>query len=174
MMMFGRFRRTRAKRDEHGNTMKKPNGTYITEKYWKVHKEEDGDPGVYPSINHVYVRMAKGRQKYIKPAEELMDKWANIAKMWAKDNDWDVTDEKLVFELIAHFPNDNKKRDTHNAFKMMLDTFEGILYENDSKVLPRVMDYTKVKEGESPYFELIIYEKEKEYEVLKERYRAAS
>lgn len=168
MMMYGKFRQTRTKRDKDGNPIIK-NGKRVMEKYWKIHNELDGDPGVYPSVNHIYVRMRNGRQRLSEPAQNLMDRWAALAKMWVKDNNWEIADEKVVIEMTAHFPNDNRKRDTHNAFKLMLDALEDIIYTNDRYALPRTMDFKKVKEGEQPYFELNIYKKEQEYEILQKR-----
>lgn len=179
MMMYGKFRTTRAKRDKEGNAIvkridKKGRKVYEREKTWIVHSRSNGDPGVYPSVNHIYTRISNGRQKLIKPAEDLMNEWATLAKMWAKDNNWICEDKKVVIEMVAHFPNDNRKRDTNNVFKLMMDAFEGILYENDRTALPRVMDYKKVKDGEEPYFELTIYKKENEHEIFKERCQRAS
>ncbi|CDQ41760.1 RusA family crossover junction endodeoxyribonuclease [Virgibacillus salexigens] len=174
MMMFGKFRSTKPKKDKNGKTMKNNKGNYIREKCWVYHDENNGDPGVYPSVNHIYERMAKGRQRLTKPAQELSDKWADLAKMWVRDNEWNFAAGKVVLELTAYFPNDNRKRDTHNAFKLMMDALEDIIYENDSLALPRVIDFHKVKNGENPYFELNIYKKDKENEVMQNRYRTAS
>src|SRR5690606_12156959 len=87
MMMFGKFRRERAKRDEEGNTIIKKRDAkgrpvYEKEKYWLIHSEKNGDKGVYPSVNEIYVRMAKGRQRYSKPAEQLFDKWQAEVRKW--------------------------------------------------------------------------------------------
>jgi Holliday junction resolvase RusA-like endonuclease len=179
MMMFGKFRSQRVKKDEQGNTIYKisKNGkkTPVTEKVWIEHKEENGDPGVYPSVNHIYVNMAKGRKRLSKPAERLKEKWEALAIMWAKDNGWETTKkEKVVIELTAHFPNDNIIRDTNNAFKLLMDALEGIIYDNDHYALPRVMDFKKVKDGERPYFEVNIYKKDDEYAVLLQRLRQTS
>src|SRR5690606_6559504 len=96
------------------------------------------------------------------------------AQMWAKDNGWEqVENEKVVVELIAHFPAGNKKRDASNALKLMLDSFEGIIYKDDTFALPRIMDFDHVAEGEEPYFELYIYKKEDELDIAYERVKAA-
>ena len=34
---------------------------------------------------------------------------------------------------------DKRKRDTHNYFKVLFDALEGVLYDNDYYVMPRVM-----------------------------------
>lgn len=179
MMMYGKFRAERVKKDKNGNTIykinKKGEKVPVKEKVWVEHKEENGDPGVYPSVNHIYVNMAKGRKRLSKPAEQLKEKWEALAIMWAKDNNWEMTNkEKVVIELTAYFPNDNKVRDTNNVFKLLMDALEGIIYDNDHYALPRVMDFQRVKDGEKPYFKIHIYKKEDEYEVLQQRYRQGS
>lgn len=175
MMMYGKFRRRRAKRDENGNAIvigryKNGRPKYKMENYWLVHSEKNGDPGVYPSVNHIYTRIAHGRQKLTKPAEDLMKKWETYAMAWANETGWQMTEkEKVVIELTAYFPNDNKKRDVNNVFKLMMDALSGIIYDDDEYALPRVMDFHKVKKGEKPYFELNIYKKSEEEMIQKIR-----
>lgn len=175
MMMFGKFRRERAKRDKDGNAIvkkvdSKGRKVYETEKYWLEHSEKKGDKGVYPSVNHIYTRMAKGRQKLTAPAEKLKEKWETEARMWVEENGWQLTEEeKVVVELTAYFPNDKLRRDTNNVFKLMMDAFTGIVYDDDEFALPRVMDFHRVGEGEKPYFQLDIYLKSEEDEVLMQR-----
>ncbi|MGV7000344.1 RusA family crossover junction endodeoxyribonuclease [Priestia megaterium] len=178
MMMFGRFRATVAKRDKNGDTIikrrdSKGRPVYEKQKVWVVRREKDGDPGMYPSVNHIYERMAKGRQRLTEPAEQLKRKWETLAKMWAEEVAWHTTKgEKVVVELTAHFPADKKRRDTNNVFKLMMDAFTGIIYDDDEYALPRVMDFHRVAEGQKPYFELNIYLKSEEDAVMMERYAA--
>lgn len=175
MMMFGKFRGTKAKRDEEGNAIVKKRDskgrlTYVTEKTWVTHSEKNGDKGVYPSVNHIYKRMGNGRQKLTAPAEKLKEKWEMEAKAWAEKHNWEVTKkQKVVVELTAYFPADKKTRDTNNVFKLMMDAFSEIIYDDDEFALPRVMDFHRVKAGEKPYFKLDIYLKSEEDEVIMQR-----
>lgn len=175
MMMFGRFRRERAKRDENGKTIIKgyyKNGKpkYAKEKYWLVHSEKDGDKGVYPSVNEIYVRMHKGRQRYSEPAMRLFDKWQVETRMWMDKVNWKTTNkEKVIVELTAYFPNDKIRRDVSNVLKMLPDAFTGLIYDDDEYSLPRVMDFHHVEEGQKPYFKLDIYLKSEEDEVFMRR-----
>jgi Holliday junction resolvase RusA-like endonuclease len=175
MMMFGKFRSTRAKRDSEGNAIvkkisSKGKKVYENEKCWITHSEKNGDKGIYPSVNHIYTRMGKGRQKLTAPAEKLKDKWEAAAYMWVQDNAWKMTkEEKVVVELTAYFPNDKIRRDTNNVFKLMMDSFSDIIYDDDEYALPRVMDFHRVEEGEKPYFKLDIYLKSEEDAILMER-----
>lgn len=175
MMMFGKFRSTRAKRDKDGNTIvkrvdAKGRKVYETQKCWVTHSKKNGDKGVYPSVNHIYTRMAKGRQKLTEPAERLKEEWEVLAQAWLHETGWQMTKEqKVVVELTAHFPADKIRRDTNNVFKLMMDAFSDIIYDDDEYALPRVMDFFTVEEGQSPYFQLDIYLKEEEDEVLMQR-----
>jgi crossover junction endodeoxyribonuclease RusA len=64
-----------------------------------------------------------------------------IAKSAAREQSWVYSrGEKLVIELWA-FWADGKKRDIHNLHKILCDCLEGILYENDSWVLVRDIDF---------------------------------
>lgn len=172
MMMYGKFRRERAKRDEQGNTIikkrdKKGKPVYETEKYWLVHSKKNGDKGVYPSVNHIYTRMAKGRQKLTAPAEALKEEWRMLAYQWAEENNWEcVKDEKVVIELVAYFPDDRIRRDTNNVFKLLMDAFIGILYEDDEYALPRVMDFDRVEKEVEPHFVCRVYKKDESLESM--------
>lgn len=175
MMMFGKFRQERAKRDENGNTIiKKRNAqgkpVYEIEKVWVTHTEKKGDQGIYPSVNRIYQRMRNGRQKLTGPAERLKERWEAEAHAWVDENHWELTKkEKVIIELTAYFPNDKYRRDTNNVFKLMMDAFTDIIYDDDEFALPRVMDFHKVEEGEKPYFKLDIYLKSEEDEILMQR-----
>jgi Holliday junction resolvase RusA-like endonuclease len=187
MMMYGKFKSTRVKKDKEGNTLyeldvkgnpkldKKGKKKPIKKNVTIYHKEEDGDPGIFPSVNHIYERMRGGRQKPTQAALDLKEKWAVAAQMWMKDNNWTKTElEKVVVEVWAYFPNESRKRDTNNVFKLMMDAFDGIIYDNDFYGLPRVMDFDVVQEGERPYFRLNIYKKDDEDEIMRERYKQSS
>ncbi|MCD7910906.1 RusA family crossover junction endodeoxyribonuclease [Bacillus velezensis] len=180
MMMYGRFRSTRAKRDEYGNAIikkidSKGRKVYEKEKCWITHSYKNGDKGIYPSVNHIYERMNKGRQKLTKPAQNLKERWEAAASLWVNKVGWEQTkNEKVVVELTAYFPSDNIRRDTNNVFKLMMDAFSEIIYDDDVNVLPRVMDFQKVKENEDPYFKLDIYLKSEEDQVIMERIAEAS
>jgi len=174
MMMYGKFRGYRVKRDADGKTIKKVNRNgkeeSVREKVWIIHREEDGDPGVYPSVNHIYVHTGKGGRRLSKPAEDLKKRWEALAAMWVKDTGWTTTSrEKVVVELIAHFPNESRDRDTNNVFKLMCDAFNGIIYDDDHYALPRVLDFDTVPPGEKPHFEVYIYKKEHEHDIQMQR-----
>ncbi|PVC63355.1 hypothetical protein C2I27_22860 [Priestia megaterium] len=50
--------------------------------------------------------------------------------------------EKVVVELTAHFPADKSAVIQTHVFKLMMDAFTGIIYDDDEYALPRVMTFT--------------------------------
>lgn len=60
---------------------------------------------------------------------------------WKHQNEWKPTSrQKLIMRLWFFWP-DERNRDTHNRLKLLLDSLEKILYDNDSYVLPWIIDF---------------------------------
>lgn len=155
MMMYGKYKQTVTVKDPKTGKKKRVNKTI-------EHIEQRGDPGFYPSVNHIYIQTRKGR-RLSQAAEDLFNRWNGLAQIWAEKNNWQMTEgEKVVVEIDTYFPNDRRKRDTSNALKLMLDALEGVIYDNDFFALPRQNDFHYVKEGEKPYFKLNIFKKSEE------------
>lgn len=72
-----------------------------------------------------------------------------------EDQRWTVPDKHvwLYVDMVFYFP-DRKIRDSHNCLKLLLDVMQGIVYENDYVILPRIqsVEYDK----ENPRVELRI------------------
>ena len=169
MMMYGIFKAQVAKLDANGERVRDAKGKIKYEYKNRKYTRENSN-GIYPSVNHMYVNGPKGSKRLAKGAEKLKEDWSIEAMIWAKDCGWSCTDkEKVIIELVPYFPNDEKTRDASNALKLMMDAFEGVIYKNDNFALPRIMDFPKVSDGEDPYFELKIYKKEEEYEMVAAR-----
>ncbi|WDI05053.1 RusA family crossover junction endodeoxyribonuclease (plasmid) [Paenibacillus urinalis] len=172
MMMFGSYKSYEKEKDPvtgRWKIKKELNGKGKLKPVKKVytHVEALGDPGFYPSVNHIYENTGRGGKKLTKPAEDLFEKWHALAYAWSLKNDWKMTTkDKVVLELTAYFP-DEKKRDTHNVFKLMMDALEGVIYKNDHYALPRVKDfhYLEKDSGIQPYFELRIFRKADEIDL---------
>lgn len=135
----------------------------------KIHRhvEENGDPGFYPSVNHIYDNDGRGGKKLSKPAQDLFDRWHSLAHLWAIQNGWELTKkEKVVVEVTAYFP-DKKGRDTNNVFKLLADSLEHAIYDNDHYALMRTMDFIYLEKNSniSPYFELRIFKKSDEIDM---------
>ena len=101
-----------------------------------------------PSINHCYYYKG-GKRIRTKKARDYEENV--IAQLM--DNDYKFPDkEKIICDMWFFFP-DNRRRDTHNTLKIMLDSIErGGLYTDDRYVLPRVIDW--VVDRENPRVEL--------------------
>lgn len=77
-----------------------------------------------------------------------------IALQQKKEQGWEYSqNEKLIMELCV-FWGDNRRRDTHNLHKLIADSFEGILYDDDKYLLMRDMDFDIDKSN--PRVEIII------------------
>jgi len=62
--------------------------------------------------------------------------------MFVKKNKKFPDKTKIICKMWYFFP-DNRRRDTHNTFKILFDAIEkGGLYKDDKYVMPWVMDFT--------------------------------
>jgi crossover junction endodeoxyribonuclease RusA len=97
--------------------------------------------GLFPSANHIYMNTKHGR-KLTPIAEKKMIEWKEIADTWALDNNvpYFVSGEKVIIRLWF-FLNDNRRKDTHNALKLLLDALEGVIYHDDRWCLPQIIDF---------------------------------
>lgn len=108
-----------------------------------------------PSINHAYYY--HGNKKIRTAVTKAYD--ANVQKiireaMIAQNVTMFPEDTKIRMDMWFHFP-DARKRDTHNTFKIPMDSMEGILYHNDYWVLPNIVDFDI--DRENPRLELKLY-----------------
>jgi crossover junction endodeoxyribonuclease RusA len=100
-----------------------------------------------PSLNHVY-RNVRINLRIITPIgkawkEEV--KWIAISERLKQK--WQIShSEKIVMELQIFWP-DKRRRDADNCLKLLSDTLEGVLYEDDRWVLPRVLNWDVDKEN---------------------------
>ena len=60
-------------------------------------------------------------------------------------------------DLYFYFP-DKRKRDSHNCLKLLLDCLEGLLFENDYYILPRIQYVTL--DRDNPRVEVVFYPQE--------------
>ncbi|CAM3708222.1 RusA family crossover junction endodeoxyribonuclease [Cohnella lubricantis] len=101
-------------------------------------------PGTTPSVNHMYKdKWIKGRKYRVltDEAQAWADEAVLLAKSWRNRTRWSTPEGKVVVNLWFFFP-DNRKRDTHNGQKLLLDCLEAAgIYENDRYALPRIMDW---------------------------------
>ena len=170
MMMYGIFKTSVPKMNEDGSRARDKKGRALYQ-YKNKRYTKENSIGVFPTVNHAYVNTKGGGKRLAKGAMNLMDDCFVAAQLWADLNGWTQTSkEKVLLEITPFFPKDGRSRDSHNAIKMIMDALEGVIYENDNKALPRIMDLCTVDE-ETPYFEILIYKQADEDHILHERYR---
>ena len=110
---------------------------------------------IVPSVNHCY-RNVSIHRRIITPIGKAWQQEAQyIAKEAARQQGWKFSQKKkLVMEYWTYWP-DYRTRDVHNQDKLLLDTLEKILYDNDKWVLPRAMDFTV--DRKNPRIEIVFY-----------------
>lgn len=109
-----------------------------------------------PSINHCY--FYKGNIKIKTP--KAREYWAFVERSVREEivaqnfNRFD-SGRKIVCELMYYFP-DNRRRDTHNTLKILLDAIEDAdLFVDDRYVLPRILDWEI--DREHPRVDIVFY-----------------
>ena len=117
-----------------------------------------------PSINHSHITTKSGQRvpssitkKYMKNARQMI--WLHIYENIIPLPLLPLFefDAKVYIDLVIYFP-DNKRRDTHNLLKILLDSLEGIIYKDDKMALPRIMDF--IVDKKNPRVEIMIYPKD--------------
>jgi len=111
---------------------------------------------VPPSENHCFINIGN-RRVLSRDAKDFMREAALKAKIAAKGVNWRIENgRKVVILLYFYFPN-KRKKDTHNTLKVLMDAFQGILYEDDYWALPRIMDFEI--DRDNPRLDLVVYMK---------------
>lgn len=124
------------------------------EKKYKAKKEKTTlipgkDKGIFPSVNTLYQTARNGKVSRTAIAKHHINLWKSIvASEWQELYSEPLRGVKLYLDCYFVFP-DNRKRDTSNVLKMLPDALEGVIYDNDYYVLPRVQDFVISNEGEA-------------------------
>ena len=99
------------------------------------------DVPTVPSMNNVYRNISKYRRILMPEGKRWKLLVQTNAKIIANMNEWKLSaNEKLVMELVFYWP-DKRRRDCDNQLKLLCDTLQGVLYEDDRWILPRVIDF---------------------------------
>lgn len=101
---------------------------------------------VVPTWNHIY---------YIRRNTPTLDKWAYLYKEklidcmngWVTENNWEMTVKKKVVVNIWVFWNDRRKKDCHNIDKLILDSMNELIFDDDCNALVRFQDFEIDKEN---------------------------
>ena len=111
---------------------------------------------VPPSENHCFITV-NNRRILTKEGKQFVIESAMRARIAAKKFNWNMSKESKVVVLLTFFFPSKRKKDTHNTLKVLMDSFEGILYDDDYWALPRIMDFHI--DRENPRLELVVYMK---------------
>lgn len=92
---------------------------------------------VVPTVNHIY----NTRRMMTPWASAHREKLRVIAENWVKENNWQKTKKKKVVLKFYFYYHDNRKRDSHNMLKLILDAFNDVIYDDDYYALPQIIDF---------------------------------
>lgn len=90
------------------------------------------------SVNSMYLASTR-RQVLTKKAKQWYATAQYIAKCECEKQGWEMDNGNVwyIAEIDFYF-KDKIKKDSHNYLKLMLDALEGIIYNNDYFVKPRI------------------------------------
>lgn len=111
--------------------------------------------GIPQSVNHMYIRTRNGGQTLTKTAENyIRDSRAKINAI-IEDNLWKMQKDATWYylDMVIYMP-DRRIRDSHNIFKLLMDTLEGYVYHNDYYVMPNIKSVEY--DSENPRVEMIL------------------
>ena len=125
--------------------------------------------GLPLSINHMYYNTRGGGKRLTKLAEKYMANTRAYINAAIKDSKY-KPEGKCVWhyiDMVVYMP-DRMVRDSHNMLKLLLDTMEGVAFENDYYIMPNILSVEYDKDN--PRLEIVfrpqrINEREK---ILKE------
>jgi crossover junction endodeoxyribonuclease RusA len=92
-----------------------------------------------PSVNKLYWNTGRGGRRLTKQAEKYIRESRALINLAIEEQNWLKQSRHtwLYIDLVFFMP-DRKVRDSHNMLKLLLDVMQGIVYENDYTVMPRI------------------------------------
>lgn len=111
--------------------------------------------GIPLSINHMYVNTRGGGKRLSKKAEDYVRCARAQINLAIEEQGWRKCYENIWYYLdIVMYMPDLRIRDSHNTLKLLLDTMEGLAFENDYFVMPRInaVEYDKL----NPRIEVVL------------------
>ena len=96
-------------------------------------------PMIPPSVNHAYKRARNKRLFLSKEAKDFQQVLTLVAQQAAKKENWELISKKEFFKVCFEFEfKDRRFPDPNNLLKILIDTLQGIIYDNDKYLLPNV------------------------------------
>lgn len=94
-----------------------------------------------PTMNSCYRNVAINRRIMTDKARSWVDEAQLLALQQIKKQGWACSaNRKIVCEVIVYFKT-KARQDVENRGKLMWDTLQGIVYEDDKMLLPRYMNF---------------------------------
>ncbi|APT75048.1 hypothetical protein LN42_01880 [Marinitoga sp. 1137] len=93
--------------------------------------------GIPPSVNHAYKKRGKGYGMFMsKTAKEFKEYASYVAYQAMKKQKWTkIPRDENFYRMEIHFHFKNRKHpDPNNLLKVLIDSFEGIVFENDKNI----------------------------------------
>lgn len=111
--------------------------------------------GLPLSINHMYYNTRGGGKRLTKLAEQYVANTRAYINAAIIDSKYKCEDKCVwhYIDMIVYMP-DRMVRDSHNMLKLLLDTMEGVAFNNDYYILPRILSVEYDKDN--PRLELIM------------------
>lgn len=92
-----------------------------------------------PSVNHMYYNTRGGGKRLTKKAEDYIRVSRSLINVAIEEQRW-LKQEKSTWYYVdlVFFMPDRRIRDSHNCLKLLLDVMQGIIFDNDYYVMPRI------------------------------------
>ncbi|WP_304459571.1 RusA family crossover junction endodeoxyribonuclease [Alicyclobacillus sendaiensis] len=117
-----------------------------------------------PSVNHAYrsfVHPQTGQRMRVlnANAQKFRRDAAYLALCWRQATGWQMPQlgTKVVLRLWYFWPS-NRRMDTHNREKVLLDALEGVLYPEDRWVLIQEMDFAVDRRNPRLEIEVVLHQ----------------
>jgi hypothetical protein len=92
-----------------------------------------------PSINYAYTFTKTGRRLLTKKAKKFIKESQKICEFEMKAQEW-KKDHAFVWyymDLQFYF-RDKEEKDSHNCLTILMNSLQGVLYEKDYFIMPRI------------------------------------
>jgi crossover junction endodeoxyribonuclease RusA len=101
---------------------------------------------VPPSVNKLHYNVRGGGKRLTPRAQNYIRDSRALLNLAVEEQYWDSSRKAtwLYVDMVFYFP-DRRIRDSHNCLKILLDVMQGIVYDNDYYILPRIwsVEYDK-------------------------------
>lgn len=92
-----------------------------------------------PSVNKIHYTDKRGVRRLTAASERYIRDVRALSRLFVEEQEWEKKTDAtwLYMDMVFFFP-DRRIRDSHNCLKILLDALEGIVFQNDYYVVPRI------------------------------------